>query len=322
MANESAHELDPSSTTITARTTPPAMTAKTAPKLLTLPKEVRLLIYDQLFEPLVQRPEHFDTYVLPCEWPENDFSIVPALLGTCKQLHQEAKAHFEKHFLENVIVYFDHVGRLREFCEKIERLLEREKYERMQVCLRHQDWVEGLYKAYATDHVETPLQGYERCVKRRSGTQVRNFLEDQVDRRVDEELRNSELQFPCKIRILGSLAKQNDRRGVKVGLVLLGTPPMTRTTGSLRFLLHDRVIVDDSSYKIIVGTVRDVRLQETSAQLSRGYIHIREGNAEDKTMRSYFEFAQTEEKHLTRLKELSQPLEELLRLNRAKLSSN
>ncbi|KAK5132991.1 hypothetical protein LTR08_008278 [Meristemomyces frigidus] len=117
---------------------PPPQARKPAwAMLLQLPKELRLLIYDLLFEPLlVQRPEHFDTYVLPPEWPEwpaADYKNLRSVLLTCQQMRAEAQWHFETHYLPKLTVYFDNVPDLRHFAEKIAGL--DVKYGDIQICL-------------------------------------------------------------------------------------------------------------------------------------------------------------------------------------------
>ena len=112
------------------------MATTTSSRLLSLPKELRLLIYDFIFEPLVQRPEHFDTVVLPSEWPETDLGTYHSLTLVCKQLHAEAQTHFESQFLGRVIIYFTNVPDLHDFCEAVRNLPEPQKYGGMQICLR------------------------------------------------------------------------------------------------------------------------------------------------------------------------------------------
>ncbi|KAK4547063.1 hypothetical protein LTR36_001284 [Oleoguttula mirabilis] len=91
--------------------------------LLQLPKELRLLIFDALFQPFVQeQPEDFDEYMLPSEWPKtHDFTAYTAISSTCKQLHFESKTHFETQFLPNTMMYFDNTPELWDFTEKISR---------------------------------------------------------------------------------------------------------------------------------------------------------------------------------------------------------
>lgn len=93
------------------------------------------MIYDELFAPLLQRPEHFDTYVLPSEWPKVDFTPYRALLLTCKEVKEEATTHFEGHFLRDVIVFFDNVFDLRKFYFKLRRASCLGKLGGMKVCL-------------------------------------------------------------------------------------------------------------------------------------------------------------------------------------------
>ncbi|KAI6994741.1 hypothetical protein KC359_g4475 [Hortaea werneckii] len=115
-------------------------TASKHSPLLALPKELRLVIYDELFTPLTQRPKHFDTYVLPSEWPRIDFTSYRALLLTCKEVKEEATTHFEGHFLRDVMVYFDNVVDLRNFYFKIKRASDPEKLAGMWVCLHTLPW--------------------------------------------------------------------------------------------------------------------------------------------------------------------------------------
>ncbi|KAK5126638.1 hypothetical protein LTR85_009572 [Meristemomyces frigidus] len=110
--------------------------------LLRLPKELRLLIYDALFELFVQTPEHFDTYMLPSEWSKTKLDTDAALgtyasmLLTCKQLYSEAKAHFEACYLPKVTVYFYDVFELLDFTEAIDRVAKLEpKYHDIKICL-------------------------------------------------------------------------------------------------------------------------------------------------------------------------------------------
>ncbi|KAI6807648.1 hypothetical protein KC364_g13725 [Hortaea werneckii] len=108
--------------------------------LLALPKELRLMIYDELFTPLIQRPEHFDTYVLPSEWPKIDFTPYRALLLTCKEVNEEATTHFEGHFLRDVMVFFDNVADLASFYFKIEKTRSGKRFANMQACLHTWPW--------------------------------------------------------------------------------------------------------------------------------------------------------------------------------------
>ncbi|KAI6837144.1 hypothetical protein KC340_g4511 [Hortaea werneckii] len=120
--------------------------------LLALPKELRLMIYDELFTPLIQRPKHFDTYVLPSEWPKIDFTSYRALLLTCKEVKEETTTHFEGHFSRDVMVFFDNLVDLRNFYSKLEKASSSEKLAEMQACLHTLPW--GI-----EDHLELPKQG-------------------------------------------------------------------------------------------------------------------------------------------------------------------
>lgn len=93
------------------------------------------MIYDELFTPLTQRPKHFDTYVLPSEWPEIDFTPYRSLLLTCKEVKEEARTHFEGHFAQDVMVFFDNIVDFRNFYSKLERASHSEKLAEMWVCI-------------------------------------------------------------------------------------------------------------------------------------------------------------------------------------------
>ncbi|KAI6863272.1 hypothetical protein KC343_g6510 [Hortaea werneckii] len=110
-------------------------TASKHSPLLALPKELRLMIYDELFTPLIQRPEHFDTYVLPSEWPKIDFTPYRALSLTCKEVKEEATTHFDGHFLGDVMVFFDNVANLASFYFKIENTRSWERLANIRACL-------------------------------------------------------------------------------------------------------------------------------------------------------------------------------------------
>ena len=90
--------------------------------ILQLPKELRLTIYDALLLPLVDHPHVPDTYALPYEWPKIDLSGYTSLISSCKQLHFEAKHHFEKFYLPSLTLYFDHTPQLYNFAQSASRL--------------------------------------------------------------------------------------------------------------------------------------------------------------------------------------------------------
>ncbi|KAK4547049.1 hypothetical protein LTR36_001270 [Oleoguttula mirabilis] len=104
--------------------------------LLQLPSELRLLIFDALVEPLVQKPEHFDVYMLPSEWPKTELGTYTSTLLTCKQLYAEAKDHFETHYLSKITIYFYDPLALRNFTTVIARIAKLEpKYNNIQICI-------------------------------------------------------------------------------------------------------------------------------------------------------------------------------------------
>ena len=84
-------------------------------RLLRLPKELRLTIYDTLLEPLIDQGDVPDTYAFPDEWPKIDLSAYTNLVASCKQLHSEVKAHFEKCYLPGLTIFFDNTPQLYKF---------------------------------------------------------------------------------------------------------------------------------------------------------------------------------------------------------------
>lgn len=102
---------------------------------LQLPTELRLNIYDMLFEPVAQQePEHLQSYVLPSEWPKK-LGTYTSLLLTCKQLETEASEYFDTQYLPNMTLYFDNVPDLRLFAEKVTTL--GPKHQNVQICLHN-----------------------------------------------------------------------------------------------------------------------------------------------------------------------------------------
>lgn len=60
------------------------MATETETALLDIPSELRLRIYDFVLQPLLEVPEHYDTYVLPDEWPQTSLASYRALILSCK----------------------------------------------------------------------------------------------------------------------------------------------------------------------------------------------------------------------------------------------
>ncbi|KAK5691349.1 hypothetical protein LTR17_025656 [Elasticomyces elasticus] len=98
------------------------MTAAPSPsRLLALPKEIRLIVYDMLFDPMTIRPDNFESYVLITEWPKINTSIICKLAKVCKQVNNEAQAHFAANHLSKLVLYFDNVPDLFAFGNAVEQ---------------------------------------------------------------------------------------------------------------------------------------------------------------------------------------------------------
>ncbi|KAK5126637.1 hypothetical protein LTR85_009571 [Meristemomyces frigidus] len=111
--------------------------AEPRPSFLAMPKELRLQVYDELLEPLIRRPEHFDTYVLPSEWPKNDLTPYTSLLFTSRQICEEVKDYFESRYLPKIFVlYLDNLNDLYALKQKLAATAEPSKYGALQICLR------------------------------------------------------------------------------------------------------------------------------------------------------------------------------------------
>ena len=89
--------------------------------LLNIAAELRLKIFDALFKSLTERPKILDSYALPDEWPNNDFSSYTNLRSTWQQLYEESTAHFEKHYLSRAMFYFDQPGALYQLTERLKK---------------------------------------------------------------------------------------------------------------------------------------------------------------------------------------------------------
>ncbi|KAK4900273.1 hypothetical protein LTR27_002497 [Elasticomyces elasticus] len=99
------------------------MTAAPSPsRLLALPKEIRLIVYDMLFDPMTIRPDNPESYVLITEWPKINTSIICKLAKVCKQVNNEAQAHFAANYLSKLVLYFDNVPDLFAFGNAVKHL--------------------------------------------------------------------------------------------------------------------------------------------------------------------------------------------------------
>lgn len=130
---------------------------------LQLPTELRLSIYDMLFEPVAQQElKHLHTYVFPFEWPEK-LATYTTLLLVCKQLQMEVSEYFEAQYLPNMTLYFDNVPDLRQFARKVASL--GPGYEKVQICLHtstHADWVDNWVDNNSTKPSRYWLYGADR----------------------------------------------------------------------------------------------------------------------------------------------------------------
>ncbi|KAK4574418.1 hypothetical protein LTR86_002180 [Recurvomyces mirabilis] len=75
------------------------------PTLLTLPKELRLMIYDELFRPLIQRPKNFDVlhkFKLMVERAPAKVQNLQACLHTAPGLHPVTKSSLDSQWVSFV----------------------------------------------------------------------------------------------------------------------------------------------------------------------------------------------------------------------------
>ncbi|KAH9827012.1 hypothetical protein Tdes44962_MAKER09878 [Teratosphaeria destructans] len=88
-------------------------------RLMDVPAELRLLVYDHLLAPVTIKPLHLDTFMLPDEFPNTAALLQPYLnlIQTCKTIREEAKPHFEKRYLARMTFYFEHATPVHRFCE-------------------------------------------------------------------------------------------------------------------------------------------------------------------------------------------------------------
>ena len=89
--------------------------------LLQLPLELRLAIFDVIFQLLIELPKSLDTYALPYEFPKNDLSPYLNAVLVCKQLHEEVTGHFKKHYAPRITLRFDSVPPLHALCQKLSK---------------------------------------------------------------------------------------------------------------------------------------------------------------------------------------------------------
>ena len=102
-----------------------ANTTPSPSRLLSIPAELRIEIYNLLLQHLLINPEHHDTYVLPNEWPKQDFSAYRTLHLVCKHVNREVKDLFFTKYLDNMTIYFDNALELRALMKRL-RVLRRD----------------------------------------------------------------------------------------------------------------------------------------------------------------------------------------------------
>lgn len=143
-----------------------AAPAPSPSRLLALPKELRLIVYDMLFQPLTVRPDNFDVYVLYTEWPKRETGIISTLAKTCKTLSTETEDHFESQYLSSMILFFDNVPQLYDFSCAVKELPA--PYQEITICI----YTSGMKWLYCPSPMRKPanelsisgsLQESRRC---------------------------------------------------------------------------------------------------------------------------------------------------------------
>lgn len=120
-----------------------------------LPPEIRLSIYDCLFEDLTINRQRevadLQTYHHWTEWPRNDFTAYRDLLLTCKSIRDEAKSLWEKKYTSQCCLYFWKVPDFYRVATLLTKL--GEPYQRMAYVLRTRPFEEvGNYEAEFVDN--------------------------------------------------------------------------------------------------------------------------------------------------------------------------
>ncbi|KAK3629641.1 hypothetical protein LTR56_017946 [Elasticomyces elasticus] len=115
-------------------------------RFLTLPKEIRLIVYDILFEPLIVRPNNFDIYVLYSEWPKVSTGIISKVAQVCKQINNEAKAHLETQYLPKLMLFFDNVVDVYDLNKQVARLPA--SYQNIKICMYDipSGWLDEVFR--------------------------------------------------------------------------------------------------------------------------------------------------------------------------------
>jgi len=88
---------------------------------LSLPQELRDMVYDQLFDTLTHdRKVDLERYQAADEWPSNDFTDYRNLRLVCKQIDHEAKKRWQKEYSKRCTFYTHCVPTLHRFLASLQ----------------------------------------------------------------------------------------------------------------------------------------------------------------------------------------------------------
>ena len=88
--------------------------------LLKLPAELRLLVYGAIFDEIVSESgRDVEECLFQGCWPKSRLRTYISLAMTCKQVRMETKPHFEKHYLQRLVVHFWNAPSLHSFAETV-----------------------------------------------------------------------------------------------------------------------------------------------------------------------------------------------------------
>ncbi|KAK4547062.1 hypothetical protein LTR36_001283 [Oleoguttula mirabilis] len=228
--------------------------------LLQLPAELRLAIYDAIFEPLVQQPEHMDTFVLPSEWPKIDLSTHTSILRTCHQLRSEAQAYFEKQYLPRLTLHFENLPDMHHFTKVAAEL--GPAYQNVRVCV-HNCALSAWY--FHNDGDQNVLDAL-----RSAASDMGTFIEDQATatwrRKFERPIKRFfyaekldpliRLDHPHKMKLSDhrwSMSIPRTRLGKKVDVLQL---PMFDSPLSIS--IHQIRGHEETTYAVISGRAKDL----------------------------------------------------------------
>jgi len=98
------------------------MATPASARLLMLPVELQLCIFDIIFQQIVDQSKatkDSHVYMLPFEMPKLGTGIYRALLLICKQIKEEAEKHFHKHYMPKVKFSFDNTPQLYDLAQHV-----------------------------------------------------------------------------------------------------------------------------------------------------------------------------------------------------------